>query len=384
MHKKKSTLFILTLLLSTCFLFNINAQKLQTKSILHQQYLANKEGKMILASQAKKEFNLFNKLSLLEKYEVNKEEKMELTRQEKLSYDPKGRHQNTLKYNGKGILQAESKIYWDEYNNKSKVEQIKYDNGQQTSVAVTYLLEYNSGGQKEQEKFFDINGTQIKGKTWYYNNQKEISKSLLWIDNYKEPRKEILTAYKRNNDGDLTQSITTEKINGKEFRKDIRFFSKNYVIEWKTFIGGKLESHFFNEYRDSVIIRTTRQNKRQVLTLEEAAKEQERIEKQTSKNSRTKSNKDTDIFVTNTEYDAYGNILVTSQSFNDKVIMVTQYAYDDYGNQTKLLKIDKENQIKEEILKEYDEWGNLSKLVFIKNDKPVKEDHYTYKYFPRD
>jgi hypothetical protein len=384
MHKEKSTFFILTFLLSTCFSFNTNAQKLQIKSILHQQHLTNDEGKMTLATQAKREFNLFNKLSLLEEYKVNRKEKMELTLQEKLSYDPKGRHQNTLKYNGEGILQAESKIYWDEYNNKSKVEQIKYDDGQQTSVAVTYLLEYNTEGQKEQEKFFDTDGTQIKGTTWYYNNQKELSKSLLWIDNYKEPRKEILTNYKRNNDGDLTQSITTEKINGKEFRKDIRYFSKNYVIEWKTFIEGKLESHFFNEYRDSVIIRTTRQNKRQVLTLEEAAKEKERIEKRTSKSPLPKKNKDTDIFVTNTEYDAYGNILVTTQSINDKVLTVMQYTYDDYGNQIKLLKVDKENDTKEETLKEYDEWGNISKQIYKKNNKAVKEDRFTYEYFPRD
>ncbi|CAA6810971.1 MAG: Unknown protein [uncultured Aureispira sp.] len=383
MHKEKSTIFILTLLLSTCFSFSINAQKLQVKSILHQQYLVNKDGKMALASQVKKEFNLFNKLSLMEESEINKEDKMELTFQEKLSYDPKGRHQNTLKYNGKGILQAESKIYWDEYNNKSKIEQIKYDNGQKTSVAVTYLLEYNSAGQKEQEKFFDTDGKQIKGKIWYYNKQNEINKSLLWVDNYKEPRKEIQSSYKRNSDGDLTQSITTEKINGKEFRKDIRFFSKNYVIEWKTFIEGKLESHFYNEYRDSVIIRTTRQNKRQVLSLEEVKKKQERLEKRTSKNSVPKNN-DADIFVTNTEYDPYGNILVTSQSFNDKVITVTQYTYDDYGNQIKLLKVDKEKEIKEETIKEYDEWGNVSKLVYIKNDKPVREDHYTYEYFPND
>ena len=383
MHKEKSTIFILTLLLSTCFSFSINAQKLQVKSILHQQYLVNKDGKMALASQVKREFNLFNKLSLMEESEINKEDKMELTFQEKLSYDPKGRHQNTLKYNGKGILQAESKIYWDEYNNKSKIEQIKHDNGQKTSVAVTYLLEYNSAGQKEQEKFFDTDGKQIKGKIWYYNKQNEINKSLLWVDNYKEPRKEIQSSYKRNSDGDLTQSITTEKINGKEFRKDIRFFSKNYVIEWKTFIEGKLESHFYNEYRDSVIIRTTRQNKRQVLSLEEVKKKQERLEKRTSKNSVPKNN-DADIFVTNTEYDPYGNILVTSQSFNNKVITVTQYTYDDYGNQIKLLKVDKEKEIKEETIKEYDEWGNVSKLVYIKNDKPVKEDYYTYEYFSRD
>lgn len=384
MHKEKSTIFILTILLSICFSFNINAQKLQIKSILHQQYLPNKDGKMVLTTQSKKEFNLFNKLALLEEHKVNKEKKMELTLQEKLSYDPKGRHQNTLKYDGEGILLAESKIYWDEYNNKSKVEQIKYDDGLQTSVAVTYLLEYNSEGQKEQEKFFDTDGTQIKGRTWFYNNQKEISKSLLWIDNYKEPRKEIYTNYKRDNKGDLVQSITTEKVNGKEFRKDIRYFSNNYVIEWKTFIEGKLESHFFNEYRDSVIIRTTRQNKREVLTLEEAAKEKERIEKRTSKNTMPKVSKDTDIFVTNTEYDAYGNILVTTQSINDQVLSVMQYSYDDYGNLIKLLKVDKENDTKEETFKEYDDWGNISKQTYKKNDSVVKEDRYTYEYFPRD
>lgn len=384
MHKEISTTFILTLLWSTFFALNISAQKLQIKSIQHQQYLPDEKGELKLVVQEKKEYNLFNKLSLFEEYKTNKNDKLELTLQEKLSYDPKGRHQNTLKYNGEGILQAESKIYWDEYNNKSKVEQIKYDNGQQTSVAVTYLLMYNSEGQKENEKFFDNNGNQIKGKTWYYNNQKEISKSLLWIENRKDPRKEIYTNYKRDNNGDLIQSVATEKINGKEFRKDVRYFSNNYVTEWKTFIDGKLESHFFNEYRDSVIIRTTRQNKRQVLTLEEAAKEKERLDKRKSKNQRSKTPKDKDIFVTNTEYDAYGNILVTTQSFNDRVITVTQYTYDDYGNQVKVLKINKEKEIKEETLTEYDDWGNISKQIYKKNDKLVKEDHYKYEYFPRD
>lgn len=384
MHKEISTTFIWTLLWSTFFSLNISAQKLQIKSIQHQQYLPDNKGGVQLVVQEKKEYNLFNKLSLFEEYKTNKDNKLELTLQEKLSYDPKGRHQNTLKYNGEGILQAESKIYWDQYNNKSKIEQIKYDNGQQTSVAVTYLLEYNSEGQKENEKFFDGNGNQIKGKMWYYNNQKEISKSLLWIENRKDPRKEILTNYKRDNDGDLIQSVTTEKINGKEFRKDIRYFSNNYVTEWKTFIDGKLESHFFNEYRDSVIIRTTRQNKRKVLTLEEAAKEKERLDKRKNRNQYSKTPKDTDIFVTNTEYDAYGNILVTTQSFNDKVITVTQYTYDDYGNQIKVLKVDKEKDIKEEILTEYDDWGNISKQIYKKNDKLVKEDRYKYEYFPRD
>lgn len=381
MHKYTLTNHIFLLF----FLFlslNSEAQKLQIKSILHKQYLPGDDNKLILTSQKKKEFNLFNKLALQEEYSLNKSKQLDLVRQQRLSYDPKGRHQNTLEYNKEGILQAETKIHWDAYNNKSKVEQIQYDDGQQTSVAVTYLLEYNEDGDKEQEKFFLPDGTPIKGKTWFYNNQKEVNKTLTWIEKRKEPRKEILTLYKRNKNGDLVQSITTEKVNDKEFRKDIRYFSKNYVIEWKTFIEGKLESHFINEYRDSVIIRTTRQNKRKILSIEAAARERERLEKRQKKNERI--TKESDIFITNTEYDAYGNILVTTQSTHDKVITVTQYAYDDYGNQVKMLKIDKENDIKEEELNEYDEWGNVSKTIQKKNDKIIQEDFYIYEYFPRE
>ena len=69
---------------------------------------------------------------------------------------------------------------------------------------------------------------------------------------------------------------------------------------------------------DSVIIRTTRQNKRKVMTLEEAAKEKERLERKKSRTSSKKNDSGSDIFVTNTEYDAYGNILVTTQSVNEK------------------------------------------------------------------
>lgn len=387
MHKDKRTAstFILSFLFLCFCTWNTNAQKLQVKSILHQEYLPDDNNELVLTSQIKREFNLFNKLALFEEYLIDKNKELELAHQKRLSYDPKGRHQNTLEYDGEGILQAETKIYWDAYNNKSKVEQIQYDNGQQTSIVVTYLLEYNEEGQKEQEKFFNDDGVQIQGKTWYYNNQKEISKSYTWIENRKEPRKEIYTTYKRNSNGDLTQSIAIEKVNGKEFRKDIRYFSNNYIIEWKTYIEGKLDGHFFNEYRDSVIIRTTRQNKRKILTLEEAAKEKERIERRKKKDtnhSRDVSNED--IFVTNTEYDAYGNILITTQSVNEKVIMVTQYTYDDYGNQIKMLKVNKETDVKEEFLQSYDDWGNPAKQTNKKNGKIISEDRFTYEYFPRE
>ncbi|MGH1336263.1 MAG: hypothetical protein ACRBFS_09050 [Aureispira sp.] len=375
---KLSMLLCCSLLLAN---FSTTAQKLQIKSIEHERHIPV-EGKLTLDSKTKKEYNLFNKLSLQEEYITSKNNDLELNKQVRLNYDPKGRHQNTLEYDKEGLLLSEMKLYWDAYNNKSKVEHISYDEGQQKSVAVTYLLEYNTDGEKEAEKFFDDKGKQVKGRTWFYNKQKEVEKTYVWVENYKEPRKETYTLYKRNKEGDLTQSTTIEKVNGKEFRKDVRFFSKNYVTEWLTYIDGKLESHFFNEYRDSVIIRTTRRNKRQVLTLEEAAKEQERLERRrNSRTARNKKNTNEDIFVTNTEYDAYGNILVTTQSINDKVMIVTQYAYDDYGNQIKVLKVDKEKDTKEEELKEYDEWGNTAKRIVKKNDKVVSEDRYIYEYF---
>lgn len=375
---KLSIVLCCSLLLAS---LSTTAQKLQIKSIEHERHIPV-NGALTLQSKTKKEYNLFNKMSLQEEYTTSKENGLELNKQIRFNYDPKGRHQNTLEYDKDGILTSEMKLYWDAYNNKSKIERINYDNGQQKSVAVTYLLEYNENGEKEEEKYFDTSGKQVKGRTWFYNKQKEVDKTYVWEENYKEPRKETYTTYKRNKEGDLTQSITTEKINGKEFRKDVRYFSNNYVTEWLTYIDSKLESHFFNEYRDSVIIRTTRRNKRQVLTLEEAAKEQERLERRrNNRSSRTNKNKEEDIFVTNTEYDAYGNILVTTQSINDKVMTVTQYAYDDYGNQIKVLKVDKEKESKEEEIKEYDEWGNTARRVIKKNDQVISEDKYTYVYF---
>lgn len=376
---KLTVAFCCALLLGS---FSTTAQKPQIKSVEHERHVVI-NGKLTLKTKFKKEYNLFNKLSLQEKYTVSKEDNaLELVTQTRLNYDPKGRHQNTLKYDKSGALISEMKLYWDAYNNKSKVELVNYDDGQQKSVAVTYLLEYNEDGEKKEEKYFDDNGKQVKGRTWFYNKQREIEKTYVWEEKYKEPRKETYTAYKRNKSGDLTQSTSVEKINGKEFRKDVRYFSDNYVTEWLTYIDGRLESHFFNEYRDSVIIRTTRKNKRQVLTLEEAAKEQERLERRkNNRNTRAKKNIDEDIFVTNTEYDAYGNILVTSQSINDKVIMVTQYTYDDYGNQIKILKVDKEKDTKSEELKEYDDWGNTAQRILKKNDKVVSKDIYKYIYF---
>lgn len=360
------------------------AQKPQTKSIVHSHYEKNSDNDLVLASESKTEYNVFNKIALQETYKADNSNVLQLHHQKRYSYDPKGRHQNTLDYDGNGILQGETKLYWDEYNNKSKSEHIRYNNGQQTSVVVTYLLEYDDEGNKQNEKFYDNNGNQYQERIWYYNSQKEIYKSFTWIDTKKEPRKEIYTSYKRNKNGDIIQSITNEKINGKEFRKDVRYFSNNYVIEWKVFLEGKLESHFINEYRDSVIIRTTRKNKRKILSIEDAAKQKERLERKKGKSSNNNNNSsDNHIFVTNTEYDAYGNILVSTQSIDDKVILVTQYSYDDYGNKTKTLKVDKEHNSKEEELLSYDDFGNIIQKTIKKNDKVVSEDKFKYTYFSK-
>lgn len=366
------------------------AQKLQIKTITHE-HLEPINGELKLIKMVKKEFNDFNKLSFSETYRPNEQQKLELAQQVRLGYDPKGRHQNTMEYDANGVLQAETKLHWDSYNNKSKVEQIDYANGKQKNVRVTYQLTYNDAGDKESEQYYDQDGNPVSGQTWFYNSRKEIEKSYAWEEAKKEPRKETYTSYKRDKEGDLTQSTTIQKVNGKEFRKDIRYFSDTYVVEWLTYIEGKLQSHFINEYRDSVIIRTTRHNKRQVLSLEEAAREKERIERRLVKNRKNnkgkavaKNNEDDDIFMTNTEYDAYGNILVSAQSKNNKVIMVTQYTYDDYGNPIKIFKIDKIHNTTETELLEYDDWGNTSKRVLKKNGNIISEDRYQYAYFDRE
>lgn len=371
-----------------CALISFNsdtyAQKLQIKAIDHERY-EPVGGQLQLVEKNKKEFNGFNKLSFHETYKPNPDKKLELVRQVRMGYDPKGRHQNTMEYDQDGLLLSEIKLYWDSYNNKSKVEHINYDQGQRRNVTVTYQLKYNDDGDKESEQYYDNMGNAIRGSTWFYNSKKEVEKSYTWEEDKKSPRKEKFTSYKRDKEGDLIQSTTVEKVNGKEFRKDIRYFSDNYVVEWLTYIDGKLQSHFINEYRDSVIIRTTRRNKRQVLTLEEAAKEKERIERRIDKkNKRKEELEEEDIFMTNTEYDAYGNILVSAQSKNDKVIMVTQYTYDDYGNPIKIYKVDKVHDSTETELLEYDDWGNISKRTLKKNGNILSQDRYIYMYFDRE
>jgi len=355
------------------------AQKPIIKSVLHQQQTRNTADELAISTQINQEFNTFNKIALQEYSYADKKGNLQLEKQVRYSYDPQGRHQNTLEYDGQGILNAETKMYWDEYDNKNKVEDISYSDGKKVAVAVTYQLEYDDNGNRKTERYFSNEGNEIKGKNWYYNRQKEVKKTVAWVDDKKSARSETHTTYKRDKNGNLVRSVSKEKVNGKIFRKDIRFFSNNYVIEWKKYLNGKLESIFRNEYRDSVIIRTTRQNKRKVISIEEDEKQQSKIEKNT--NRRSKRNRKEDIWVTNTEYDAYGNILVTSQSMNGSVFFVTQYTYDDYGNQIKMIEYNKEKDIKKEEQLEYNEWGNVSKRTKFLDDKVISIDTYEYEYF---
>lgn len=386
MHRNTFTFFALLALLFVTF-GDCNAQKLQIKSVSNQQFTPNHKDELVLTATSKKLFTNFNKLELLEEFIIDKKHNPQLNRQQRYNYDEKGRHHGTLNYNGAGVLQSETKIHWDHHSNQSKIEQISYKDGKTASVVVTYLLEYDAEGNKSKEKFFSGDGKQIKERTWFYDKDKELVKSFAWTQENQDPKKETTTTFKRDENGDLKESTIIEVVNGKEVKKDILFFSDNYVVEWETYVDGLLESHFINEHKDTVVVRTTRENKRQVLTLEEAAKEKEMIEKQISKNKELKAKKDNttaDVFATDTKYDSYGNIASTTQSLNGKALFITEYTYDDYGNLTKTVKTDKEkNEVEEELL-EYEEWGNVSKRTTKKNGKIVSEDRYTYEYYPKD
>lgn len=369
------------LLLSCFFLFTTHsiAQKPAIKSILHQKQTRNTLDELAISKQVKEEYNSFDKITLQEYAYADRKGNLQMEKQIRYSYDPQGRHQNTLEYNGDGLLNAETKLHWDEYDNKNKVEEISYSDGKKVAVAVTYQLEYDENGNKKTERYFANDGTEISGKNWYYNKQNEVKRTVAWKDDKKSPRSDVYTTYKRDKGGDLIRSVSKEKVNGKIFRKDVRYFSNNYMIEWKKYLNGKLESTFYNEYRDSVIIRTTRQNKRKVIRLEDEEKRNSKIGKEGNKRNKKASKED--IWVTNTEYDAYGNILVSTQSMNGKVFFVTQYTYDDYGNRVKTIEYNKEKDIKKEERLEYDEWGNVSKRTKLLDDKVISIDTYKYEYF---
>lgn len=369
-------------LISCLFLAVVaQAQKPIVKSLRQEKLLPDASG-MKLNFVIEQTYNKYGNVTRQEYFYNNSNGNLQSDRKIIYSYDSEGRHLNTLEYNGDNMLEAETKIYWDERDNKNKVENITYNNGQKANTVVTYQLEYDDNGNKKNENFFDPDGRQSRGRTWYYNKENEVVKSFTWVEKKNQPRREFLVDYFRDGRGHLVRSISREKVNRKMYRKDIQLFSNNFVIRWKKFINGKLESEFINEYRDSVIIRTTKKGGRIVVP----RKDVDSIEEDTTDYSRVrtiKKGKD-EIWVTNSEYDAYGNIVITTQSINGKVLTVTQYDYDDYGNRIKIIKVDKDKNEKEEERLEYDDFGNVSKRVLLKNDKIVSEERLAYTYYEKE
>lgn len=367
-------LFLFTFSLCTTSLY---AQKPIIKFLQQEKFAPNDDGDLAINLRIEQSFNRYGNVTRQEYFYPRQDGELQSDRKKIHSYDSYGRHLNTLEYNGDNILEAEKKIVWDSKGNKTKVEDVQYTNGQQTKTNVSYKLEYDDNGNKKNEQYFDGDGKVIRSKTWFYNRENEVIKAESWVDLKNKPKKEIMVNYSRNSNGDLVKSISIEKVNGSVYRKDVRIFNNNFVIQWKKYLNGKLDSEFINEYRDSVIIRTTRKNKRKITALPDT--DNTDAGPNTSKKKKNKG----DIWVTNSEYDAYGNIVITSQSMNGKVVHVFQYEYDEYGNCTRTIEVDKLKDLKNEEQLEYEEYGNIKKKTILKNGKIISREEFVYEYFER-
>ncbi len=375
--------YLLTLCLFSLLLPFAQAQKAALKFTQHQKYVVAEGGTLKLSLQIEQHYNKFGNL-IKQEYFYPRADNGQLQADRKIlhSFDSRNRHLSTMEYNGDNILESETKIYWDEQDNRSKVEEVRYTNGEQTATQTTYLLQYDERGNKKQEIYYSPTGEEEKTRQWFYNKRDEVVKSIQRVEKKNQPKTKTTVLYKLDKKGDLVKAISREVVNGKEYRKDIQYFSNNQVIRWRKYIGGNFESEFINEYRDSVVIRTTRRNTRKVLSLEEAQREQERQNKKANKNKTNRRN--SELWITNTEYDAYGNIAISSQSINNKVVFVTQFEYDDYGNCTQTLKVNKETGEKEEERIEYEQMGNVQKRTILKNGALLSEERFKYEYHDRD
>ena len=363
------------------------AQKPQVKRLEHRHFSANPKGDLVLRHQIEQDFNKYGKMVREDKSVPDSTGRLRLEAKSVLSYDTRGRHLNTLQYDAANNLVSETKIYWDEQDNRSKEEQIAYQDRQQISVLITYLLEYDAFGNKKLERFFDQDGRLIRERSWFYNKEQEVLRTRTWEEQRNQPRREVEVKYTRGKNGEVVQAVTTEKINRKEFRKDVVYFNNSLVVRWRKYLNGKFESEFINEYRDTVVIRTTMSNKRKVLSLEQAEKYRRKMERKKKRNQ-SQGNKgrrdEEELWVTNSEYDGYGNLLMTTQTANEQVVSITQYTYDDYGNRTKTVKVDKQKNLKEEERLSYDQNGNIAKRISIQDDQTLSEDHYSYEYYERE
>ena len=363
-----------TLIFWVCLIATVStwAQKPAIKFMRQEKYVPNDDDELNISLRIEQTYNRYSKITRQEYFYPDQKNELRSDRKRIHSYDSRGRHLNTLEYNKDNILEFEKKIIWDSKGNKTRVENTEYSDGQQARVSVSYKLEYYDNGNKKNEQYFDSNGKTIRNKVWHYNRENEVIRSESWVNLKNKPKKEIKIRYSRDRNGNLLRSVSIEKINQSIYRKDVRIFNNNFVIRWKKYIKGRLESVFINEYRDSVIIRTTKRNKRKITPISP--------EKKVKKSKR---NTKEEIWVTNSEYDAYGNIVITTQSVDNEVIHVSQYEYDDYGNCIKKVEVDKIKNLKTEEQFEYDDYGNIAKKTLFKNDKIASREEFVYEYFER-
>lgn len=359
------------------------AQKPAVKFSQHQKYVIAEGGVLKLSFQIEQSYSKFGNL-IKQEYLYPKPNSNQLQTDRKIvhSYDNNGVQHGTLEYNGDNILEAETKITWDAKGNKSKVEEIRYANGEQTSNITSYLLEYDTRGNKQSERYFTPEGEQEKIRTWEYNDKDELTRTVFRIDKKNQPKKRSTVSYKRDKDGNLLKAVSREEVNGKEYRRDVQYFNSNQVTRWRKYINGKFESEFINEYRDSVVIRTTKRNTRKVIPLDKVQRQQTKEAKRTQRAKRRARN--SEIWVTNSEYDAYGNIVISTQSVNNKVVFVSQFEYDEYNNCTHSIKINKETGDKEEEMTEYETYGNVARQTIYKNGQILSEERYLYEYYPKE
>jgi len=375
---------IFFILLGICTIFGgfqtgLNAQKRIPQFVQQQKFIIAEGGQLKLSYQIEQTYNKFGNI-IKQEYLYPRPNSTQLQTDRKImhSFDARGRELGTMEYNGDNLLETEQKIYWDDKDNKTKIEEIRYTNGERASNITTYSLQYDEHYNKKSETFFSPDGTPEKIRRWYYNKNNELIKSLLEIEKKNQPKKSTVITYKRDKSGNLYKTVSKEMVNGKEYRKDIQFFAANQVIKWRKYIEGKFDSEFVNEYRDSVVIRTTSRNTRKIISIEQAQREQERNARKARRNK--KPVKSSEIWVTNSEYDAYGNIVITTQSMNNKVVFVTQYEYDDYGNCIHTTKMNKDTDEKEDEFVEYESQGNIYKRTFYKNGELLSEERFSYEY----
>jgi len=363
----------------------LSAQKPAVKSVQQQKYVLSANKEIKLSFQIDQSYNRYGNM-IKQEYLYPRPNSSQLQTDRKIlhSYDARSRHLGTMEYNGDNLLEAETKIYWDDKDNKTKVEEIRYSNGEQTANVTTYSLQYDANGNKKSEIHYTPDGIQEKVRLWFYNENDELVKTTLLTEKKNQPVKRNIIIYKRDEKGNLTKSISKEYVNKKEYRKDIQYFSNNHVIRWRKYINKRFDSEFINEYRDSVVIRTTSRNTKKMISLEQAQKEQEKAARRANKKRNKNKTKSAEIWVTNTEYDAYGNVAISSQSVNNQVKTVTQYEYDDYGNCIHTTKVNKETGEKEEETTEYETYGNISRRSAYLNGQLISEEKFLYEYYPRE